>query len=322
MLSFQSLHHAPFPQYNLDQFYTQSPNLTALLTSTLANQKPLLIIGPTQCGKTHLAHAIAHHAQQHEQAHLLTSAACIMKMYRRAVHHDATYELNDHLTHYKLIIIDDAHQLQRSQHTQALMINILNGPIAWVMTAPSLQHICLDTRLQDRIKNATTLRLPAHNHTTLCQYYALGSHATIPAHDLTNLSTADIDLDTKKAILSQHARKGTSITQALQLLKTQKPAQRYLPQHIISAMSATQNISHHDLCQTRPKNHCRALQDLCIFLCHQQGVSLLNLCETFQKKHYVSIHQACRRTHALLAHKPEMIKVIHALEKHLHSHSA
>lgn len=310
--SFTFLHTTVFPENTFDTFYTKSVSLRETLSNAVEQKKPLTIIGDIQTGKTHVLHALAQHAHQINLLYIATTGHLLVK----GALNDHGHSLSTYLHNFDCLFIDDVHTLLRSKTAQNVLLTLLESGKTMIATTQPHHYAQLNPKLFDLLKGALSITLAPPSHAHILEHYAQTLDVVLSSEEHSALQAHQTDISAKKALVSMKKRKGLSILNTL-LTMRHASSKKFLPEQIIHALCASQAIARHLLCSKRPQKRIKELQDLCIFLCHMHGAQLSTLCALFNRKHYVSIHNARQRAKALISENSSIFKVLRDVEKHL-----
>jgi chromosomal replication initiator protein len=201
---------------------------------------PLVLLGPTGCGKSHLANGIANHDWGfHQVAYLTTSEFC--HLYQQAREQNKLAEWRSTMTCLRVFVLEDLHQMRIHREIQRelrLTIDNLLGSGAIVLITsqqPITMIHSLEKSLGDRLSGGLTVRIKPLD--------------TVARFELLQLAAdrcgSDIDLNSVQRLAQQVEGSAPKLFQALALYDQRKQlkqqAQKNTSAQKISITSKTPN---------------------------------------------------------------------------------
>ncbi|MCY4414099.1 MAG: hypothetical protein OXC30_03830 [Alphaproteobacteria bacterium] len=310
-MSFHTLHTRPFQEYSFESLhlYGKIIHLQEVIKSAYSQNQNVLLLGEAQSGKTHILHACTHILL----GATLTSGSHLIQKLMKTLRLQETIEPASHL------IIDNIHTLQRSHTAQSWLMQALQSGSTLIASCSYDDLSILTPSLRDTIKQSTVIILPkpsTEDIVQIIQHYIKLYEVTLTERELETLLCIK-ELSIIKTLVNLKKRKGITLTKNLLLGMGAQKKSLVAFTRIIDAVCGSQAITPERLCCTRPSRDDQVLQDLCIFLCKENGAPLDRLAQVFHKKHYSSLHSACKRASRHLTHNPHLFTVLHDIEKSL-----
>lgn len=173
---------------------------------------PLVLLGPTGCGKSHLAIGIANHDWGfHQVAYLTTSEFC--HLYQQAREQNKLAEWRSTMTCLRVFVLEDLHQMRIRREIQRelrLTIDSLLGSGAIVLITsqqPITMIRSLERSLGDRLSGGLTVRIKPLDTDARFELLQLAA----------DRSGSDIDLNSVQRLAQQVEGSAPKLFQALAL---------------------------------------------------------------------------------------------------------